>query len=69
MITNKEKGYYLVTYICMNCRFEITVSINFGKSIHSYSIDKEMIKNGYALQAPECEYCGCFHWSSGKKST
>ncbi len=67
MTTNKELGYYQATYICMNCRSEINVKIDFGKSIHSYSTDKEMVKNGYALQSPECQYCGCFHWSSGRK--
>jgi len=67
LISNKEKGYYWVTYVCSNCKTSLDVKVDFGKSIPFYSNDKNSVEKGWATQAPECEYCGCDHWSNGKK--
>jgi DNA-directed RNA polymerase subunit RPC12/RpoP len=66
--TNKELGFYFVQYVCMNCSTKTEIKVDFGKPMPYFSTDKNSIEKGYALQAPECRYCGCLSWSHGKKS-
>ena len=63
--TNKERGYYWVTYTCINCGWKIDKKVDFGKSIPTLTTDKKSIEAGRD-EAPECSRCGCFDWSYGK---
>lgn len=67
---NKANGFYWAEYICLNCRKEKLIQIEFGKPIPTLSTSEFAINNSYsnAINAPECDYCGCKSWSHGKYS-
>lgn len=69
MTRNKDRGYYYVTYTCLNCQNKISRQIQFGTPIPTMVTDFEKQPEkfrSYHLPAPECDVCGCNYWSHGK---
>jgi len=67
-LTNKQRGFYYAIYTCLNCGKTMEREIKFGSSIPvlSANIADNTIMKQYLTPAPECEFCGCYHWSHGK---